>query len=326
MKAVVVSKLGGPDVLEYREVDKPSVGDHQVLIRAAAMAVNFADIKARGGKYHGGAKPPFIPGLDVAGTVEEVGAEVDRFHKGQRVIAFPTTTGSYAEYTVANENLTFALPNSIDFETAAACPIVAFTSFHLLHEVGRVQTGETVLIHAASGGVGSTAVQLAKMLGAAKVIGTVGSDVKKETARQAGADEVINYQKEDFVVQVQQITGGKGADLILDSVAGETGQRSMECLALYGRLVNFGNASGRPANFQTKDLHASCRSVLGFSLGTTRKRRPELLKPTAKKVLRYLEEGRLQMIIGKKLPLSEARSAHEWIESRQSTGKVILIP
>ncbi|HET6528986.1 MAG TPA: zinc-binding dehydrogenase, partial [Balneolaceae bacterium] len=134
------------------------------------------------------------------------------------------------------------------------------------------------------------------------------------------------YEKENFVELVQEMTEGRGADLILDSIAGETGEKSMECLAMYGRMVNFGNAGGRPANFQTKDLHASCRAVLGFSLGTTRNRRPELLQDTAERVLRFLAEERLKMVIGKRIPLSEAQEAHEWIESRKSTGKVILVP
>lgn len=325
MKAIVVSKLGGPEVLAYQEVDKPSVGPNQVMIRTKALSVNFADIKARKGKYHRGSEPPFVPGLEVAGTIEGVGPEVEKFHEGQRVIAF-VDGGSYAEYAVANENLTFMIPDSLDFETAAACPLVSFVSYHLLHEVGRLQPGETVLVHASAGGVGTTAVQMAKILGAGQIIGTVGSDKKKDTSRQVGADKVINYEKEDFVKPVLQLTDGKGADLILDSVAGGIGERSLACLAPYGRLVNFGNASGWPANFQTKDLHSSCRAVLGFSLGTTRSQRPELLQPTAEKVLPYLADGRLKMVIGKRLPLSEARAAHEWIESRQSTGKVILLP
>ncbi|HEX6923316.1 MAG TPA: quinone oxidoreductase [Bacillales bacterium] len=325
MKAVVVSQFGGAEELKYQEMDHPVVGKNEVLIRVEATGVNFADIKAREGRYHGGSKPPFVPGLDTAGTIEAVGSEVKRFREGQRVIAF-VNGGSYSEYAVAEEQLTFELPDSVDFETAAACPVVAFTSYHLLHKVGRIQNGETVLIQAASGGVGTTAIQLAKILGAGKIIGTVGRDEKKETARQAGADEVINYEKENFVELVQEMTEGRGADLILDSIAGETGEKSMECLAMYGRMVNFGNAGGRPANFQTKDLHASCRAVLGFSLGTTRNRRPELLQDTAERVLRFLAEERLKMVIGKRIPLSEAQEAHEWIESRKSTGKVILVP
>ncbi|HEX7065953.1 MAG TPA: quinone oxidoreductase [Bacillales bacterium] len=325
MKAIVVSQFGGAENLEYKDMATPAVGEKEILIRVEATGVNYADIKAREGRYHGGTNPPFVPGLDTAGTIEAVGSKVEHFREGQRVIAF-VNGGSYSEYAVAEEPLTFELPDNVDFETAAACPVVAFTSYHLLHKVGRIQNGETVLIHAASGGVGTTAIQLAKIFGAGKVIGTVGRDEKMETARRAGADEVINYEKENFVDRVQQMTDGRGADLILDSVAADTGEKSMECLAMYGRMVNFGNAGGRPANIQTKDLHASCRAVLGFSLGTTRNRRPELLQDTAEKVLRFLAEKKLKMIVGRKLPLSEAQEAHKWIEARQSTGKIILVP
>ncbi|HEU5140130.1 MAG TPA: NADPH:quinone oxidoreductase family protein [Bacillales bacterium] len=325
MKAIVVSQFGGAENLEYKEIDRPVLEENEILIRVEATGVNFADIKAREGRYHGGSNPPFIPGLDTAGTIEAVGSGVKRFRAGQRVIAF-VNGGSYSEYAVADEHLTFELPDNVDFETGAACPVVAFTSYHLLHKVGRIQDGETVLIHAASGGVGTTAIQLAKILGAGKVIGTVGRDEKKEIARQAGADAVINYEKEDFVELVQQMTDGRGADLILDSIAADTGEKSMECLAMYGRMVNFGNAGGRPSNIQSKDLHASCRAVLGFSLGTTRNRRPELLQDSAEKVLQFLAEEKLKMVVCKRLPLAEAKEAHKWIENRQSTGKVILVP
>lgn len=323
MKAITVAELGDPKVLEYKEVDKPSVGKNQVLIRTSATSVNYADIMKR--RKNSGADPPFVPGLDVAGIIETVGSEVDIFKKGQRVIAFPSE-GSYAEYTVADENLVFILPESLNIETAAASALVAFTSYHLLHEVGKIQPGDNVLIHAASGGIGTTAIQIAKILGAGKVIGTVGDDAKKETAKQAGADFVVNNKDHDFIEQIQEFTDDYGVDIILDSVAGKIGEQSMRTLALYGRFVNFGMASGQPVNFKSTDLHSSCRSALGFSIITTFKNRPEILQSTAKKVLNYLETGELKIIIGKRFSLNEAYIAHELIESRKSTGKVLLIP
>ncbi|HET7629409.1 MAG TPA: zinc-binding dehydrogenase [Bacillales bacterium] len=325
MKAVVVTRFGGLEGMKFEEVERPKVGNNQVLIRVAAAAVNFADIKSRKGKFHGGLRPPFIPGLDAAGTVEAIGAHVTSVKVGQRVIAFPTT-GSYAEYTVANENLTFPIADTVDFEVAAASPLVSFTSFQLLSEVGRLKKGENVVIHSAAGGVGTTAIQTAKILGAGLIIGTVSRDEKKETVLKAGADVVLNYEKEDIVKKILHYTDGHGGDVILDSIAAEIGEKSMECLAMYGRLVNFGNAGGRPVQFQSTDLHSTCRSVLGFSLGTTIKRRPEIVRQTAEQVLPYLADGRLNIVIGRKLPLEEARAAHDWIESRRSTGKVILVP
>ncbi|MEK5123084.1 quinone oxidoreductase family protein [Bacillus sp. FSL R9-9492] len=322
MKAIVVTSFGGPEVMKYTDVDMSTISDNQVLIRVVATSVNFADIKSRYGKK-GNKALPFIPGIYAAGIVERVGSHVKNIYPGQRVIAFPQN-GSYSEYVVANENLTFVLPDEVDFQTAAACPIVSFTSYNLLANVARLQQGESVLIHAAAGGIGTTAIQLAKLLGAKKVIGTVGSEAKRKIAFDAGADYVICHQDEDFVERVNQLTNGEGVNIVLDSISGTVSERSLECLAYYGRLVQFGNASGEVGIFQTKDLHASCRSILGFSFGTTRKKRPELLQETANQVFRYLRDGSLQIKATKSFPLQDAGKAHEWVESRQSTGKVIL--
>ncbi|EJS66502.1 MULTISPECIES: quinone oxidoreductase family protein [Bacillus] len=322
MKAIVVTSFGGPEVMQYTDVDIPVISEDQVLIRVVATSVNFADIKSRYGKK-GNKALPFIPGIDAAGIVERVGSHVKNIYPGQRVIAFPQN-GSYAEYVVSNENLTFVLPDEVDFQIAAACPIVSFTSYNLLANVARLQQGESVLIHAAAGGIGTTAIQLAKRLGAGTVIGTVGNEAKSKIALDAGADYVICHQDVDFVEKVNELTNGEGVDVILDSISGTVSERSLKCLAYYGRLVHFGNASGEIGNFQTKDLHASCRSILGFSFGTTRKKRPELLQETANEVFRYLRDGRLKMKAAKSFPLQDAGKAHEWVESRKSTGKVIL--
>lgn len=322
MKAIVVTEFGGPEHMKLVEMEMPQIQSKQVLIRVEKTSVNFADIKSRYGKK-GAGKLPFIPGLDVAGVIEQVGPEVQRFQPGQRVVAFPAN-GTYAEYVVASEDLTFALPDSIDFDTAAASPVVSFTSYKLLADVARLVPGETVLVHAAAGGIGTTAIQLAKLLGAGKVIGTVGSESKAEIAREAGADHVICNDTEDFTAKVNELTDGAGADVILDSISGAVSERSMECLAWYGRLVHFGNASGEVGTIQTIDLHASCRSVLGFSFGTTRNKRPLLLQDTAEKVFQYLVDGSLTIKIGRRFALEDAASAHAWVESRQSTGKVLL--
>jgi NADPH:quinone reductase len=321
VKAMVVTEFGGPETMKYMDVDIPSIGPNQVLIRVKVTSVNFADIKSRYGKK--GGKLPFIPGIDVAGVIAKAGEEVEHLKAGQRVIAFPKN-GSYAEYVVADENLTFEIPEDIDFETAAASPIVSFLSYKLLADIARLEKGETVLVHAAAGGVGTTAIQLAKILGARQIFGTVGSEHKKAMAMKAGADQVICYETEDFAERVNGLTNGQGVDVILDSVAGNVTEQSLICLAPYGRLVNFGNSSGQAGSFTTKDLHSSCRSVLGFSLGTTRTKRPELLREIAPKIFAYLKEGSLEIEIGQHFALQEAGKAHEWIESRQSVGKVLL--
>jgi NADPH2:quinone reductase len=323
MKAIVVEAFGGPEVLQLKDIRPPEIDDEQVLIKVEATSVNFADVQTRKGLYHAAGKPPLIPGLDVAGTIEKIGGKITRFKTGQRVIAFPKH-GSYAEYVAADENLVYALPDSIDWITAAACPVVTFTSYKLLVDVGRLQPGESVLIHAASGGIGTMSIQLAKLLGASKVIGTVGSAHKMSIVTEAGADAVIVTEQHDFVSEVLDMTEGKGVDLVLDSIAGQVTRKSLDCLARYGRLVNFGNASGEVGVVETRDLHASCRAVLGFSLGTTRNYRPDLLRDTAEKVLELIASNQLKVMVGHTFPLGEAEKAHELIESRQHTGKIVL--
>ena len=325
MKAIVIEEFGGPEVLKLKEIDIPKVEANQVLIRVAVASVNFADIKTRKGEYHGAGKPPIIPGLDVAGVVEVVGSNVRSIKKGDRVIAFPSN-GSYAEYTVADEKLTFPIADSMDFDMAAASPLVTFTTYNMLNQVARMKSGESVLIHVAAGGIGTTAIQMAKLLGAKQIIGTVGSDEKKSVAMNVGADLVINYNKESFSKVVNEATNGKGVDVILDSVGGDNFNESLECLAMYGRLVNFNSSSGSGGTVNTKQLHASCRAVLGYSLGTTLRNRPDMVQDTAEQVLPLLEQGKIKIVVSGTYPLEEAQRVHELIESRQSVGKFLLKP
>ncbi len=323
MRSIMVTEFGEPEVLEVQEVLQPQPQPHEVLLRVVSTSVNFADIKARQGRYHGTSHPPFIPGLDAAGIVVALGSEVQGIRVGTPVLAF-TNNGSYAEYATASSSLVFPLPEGVNWDMAAALPVVAFTAYKLLHDVGRIVPGERILIHAAAGGVGTTAIQLARLLGASEIYGTVSHDGKKSAAVKVGADLVINYTQEDFVKEIQERTNGRGVDLILDAVGGPIAERSMEILAPFGRMVHFGSASGQGANISLGDLHASCRSVLGFSLGTTRVTRPESLESTAKAVLHYVSAGQLTIQIGRKYLLEEAAAAHRWIESRSSTGKTLL--
>ncbi|TWT16145.1 NADPH:quinone oxidoreductase family protein [Planomicrobium sp. CPCC 101079] len=328
MKAIVVNELGGPDVLQLSEVAIPAILPHQVLIRTEAISVNFADIKARRGEYHGKVSAsPFIPGLDCAGEIIKVGAQVTRFKIGQRVMAFPKE-GSYAEYVAADEKLAFAVPDGLDSETAAASLTVGITAYNVLNRVARLSPGETVLIHAAAGGIGTTAIQLARLAGASQVIGTVSSEAKMETAKNMGADHVINYATGDFAEKVNSLTDGQGADVILDTVAGENFEKSLRCLAHFGRIVAFGHGNDRslPGKVTTADLHSSCRSVLGYSTGTYRKLRPDFLQESADKVTDLLLQAKLKILISKRYPLAEAAQAHSHIESRKSIGKILLIP
>ncbi|MCM3742351.1 zinc-binding dehydrogenase [Oceanobacillus luteolus] len=319
MKAIVQNKFDDASVLSYSDVEIPKIGDKECLIKVAYTSVNYADIKERTGKK-GKGNFPLILGLDAAGTVVEANAN-SPFSIGDRVIAFPKN-GSYAEYVVANEKLVFKIPDSLSFEQAAAMPTVSILSYILLHEIGQIQNTDTIVIHSAAGGVGSMLVQLAKLSGVQKVIGTVGNIEKENYVKNLGADVVCTY--ETFVEVALKQTNNQGANIIFDSVAGDVTNMSLDCLALYGTLVQFGNSSGRAGTFKTSDVHSSCRNIKGFSLGTTRKHLPERLAPVAKKVIEIFESKQITLPIARIFDLKHAAKAHELIESRNYEGKVLL--
>lgn len=324
MKAVGLMEFGEPNVLQSLSMERPICKEHQVLIRVEGISVNYADLQTRRGSYHaGGTVFPVIPGLDAVGIVEEVGSGVTGISIGQRVIAFPHT-GSYAEYVVADENLAFPVPKGISIEQVIACPLVCVTSRMILDKVAQFRPGESLLVHAASGGIGTTVIQMAKNMGAKAVLGTVGSHHKIQAALNAGADQVISLDDGGFAEKVLAATDGTGVDVILDSLGGAYTTEGMTCLAPYGRMIVFGNASRSYSELNTGALHASCRSVLGFSVGSTRRMRPEWFAEVIPAVLADLESGRINIPIAAAFPLEEAAKAHELLEQRKITGKVIL--
>ncbi|MDE4085566.1 zinc-binding dehydrogenase [Planococcus maritimus] len=327
MKAIIAETTGPPEVLKLQEAPKPIAKDHEVLIKVEAVSVNFADIKARLGQYHGVANnEPFTPGLDCAGIVEETGSAVTSFSIGDRVRAFPAS-GSYAEYVVASDQLVYKIPDSVSFEEAAATLTVGITAYNVLHEVARIQPGESLLIHAAAGGIGTTAIQLAKLAGISEIYGTVGSEEKMKVVEDLDAI-AINYREQNFAEVLTELTGGKGVDVILDTIAGENFERSLEVLAPFGRIVSFGHANegSVPGNVKTDELHSSCRAVLGYSTGTYRKQRPEFLKNAEAAISKLLEQRQLNVSITGRYPLEQAAQAHALMESRKSTGKLVLLP
>lgn len=319
MKAVIQNEFGNVDVLRFAEVDSLHIQEGEVLIRTAYTSVNYADIKKRNGAK-GKGEFPMILGLDAAGTIEEAGRD-SPFSVGDRVMAFPSA-GSYAEYVKAKESLVFKIPDKLSFEKAAAMPTVSILSYLLIHEIGEVKKGDTVVVHSAAGGVGSMLVQMSKLAGAESVIATVGDLGKEEYVKELGADAVCTY--DTFTDITTEKTDGRGADVIFDSVAGEVTGKSMDCLALYGTLVQFGNSSGKAGVFKTSDVHSSCRNVKGFSLGTTRKYRPERLWPVAEKVLELFSTEKVKLPIARVFDLRDAALAHQLVESRKYEGKVLL--
>lgn len=323
MKAISVNEHGGAEVLRYGDVATPEPAAGQIRFKVVQSSVNFADIKARAGDY-GKLELPFIPGLDAAGIVDKVGASVSAFFPGQRVAAY-ALDGAYAEYALTSSQLCFALPDAVSFEQGAAIGILT-TAYNVLMLAGRFSAGETVLVHAAAGGVGSTLIQLAKALGAARIFATVGSEFKAEVARKLGADDVINYRKAHFAKVINQLTDGAGVDLILDSISGENAERGMACLAPFGRLVIYGHTGSGEALIGTKSLHKQNRAVIGYSSGGFRAARPEVLNRSGETALRLLADGKVDILFGERFALKDAAEAQRLVESRKSIGKILLEP
>lgn len=325
MKSIIISTYGGPEVLEYRDSETPLVGDNQVIIDVRGASVNSADIQVRSGKYHLDKSFPFIPGLDAAGVVASVGDNVTTIAPGDRVIAFPVS-GSYAQQVVAEEALTFTIPATIDFKTAAAMPVVAGTVTHMLTAIARIQPGETLLVHGASGGVGTTVVQIAQALGVKQIIGSVSSSEKGAYVKRLGAWMTIDYSDPDYAVKVNKATEGRGVDVILNSLGGHTLERDSTCLAPFGRLICFGKLSGTTGSLTPESLYPTNRSVIGFSFGHYRKFNPDAIQKTMKRVINMAEDGLLKMTIDSCFPLKDAPLAHMRLESRKAVGKILLYP
>ena len=323
MKAMVVVKRNGRGELVLEDVPDPVAGEGQVAIRMEGTAVSFGDIEMRQGDYHTPRKPPVIPGHDVVGTLVALGPRTTGFRVGERVTAI-ALTGSYAEIVVAPAAVTWSVPDEIDIISAASFPTNGVTSYNLLTMAGRLTEGESVLIHAAAGGVGTTTCQLAKLLGAGTVIGTVGDESKADLACSLGCDHVILYRTEDLASRVMSITGGKGADLILDSIGGSATEQSLACLAPWGRIVAYGRSGGIAGQIPTDLLHAGNKSAIGYSTGGYRYARPEALRPAGDAVLGYLRSKQLKMVVSAQFPLSEANAALDLVASRKSTGRVVL--
>ena len=323
MKAVVFSEVGGPDVLKLADVPKPEVRPGMALIKVEAIGVNFADTRFRQGTYVVKPKLPDIPGMEAAGVVEAVGDGVTGIVPGMRVAAF--TVKSYAEYCQAPASMVIPLPDFVSFTEGAAFPIQVMTAYHMLHTADSIGPGRTVLVHSAAGGVGIVAVQLAKVAGA-RVLGTVSSDAKADLVRAHGADAVINYVSHTFADEVLKLTQDRGVDLILDAVGKPTFEEGLRCLAPFGHLILYGRAGGPTDPLNVATLSAKSQKVSGFMVPTVTRNFPEATRDSAERCFALMREGRLKLHIGRTFPLAEAADAHRFLESRASTGKLVLLP
>jgi len=323
MRAIEVTEYGDSDALGAVDRDTPEPDDGEVLVDVEASGINFADIMQRRGVYPGGPEPPYIPGMEVAGTVESTGEGVG-VSEGDRVVAM-VNTGGYAEYTTADARTLLPVPDGMSFVETAGFPVQFITAHSCLFEWGGLEEGETVLIQAAAGGVGTAAVQLASNAGA-EVFGTASTDEKLELASELGCDHPINYEEEDFREVVDEETDGRGVDLVLESVGGEVFNRSLDALAQFGRLVTYGVASGVPAKAVNQDLLFANQSVIGFHLGQATRYDAGKIMKAIPELTQGLESGELEVIVGEEFDLEEAAEAHRFIEDRRSSGKVVLKP
>ena len=329
MKAVRVHELGAPEVLRHEEVADPEPNAGEALVKIAAAGINYLDIYYRSGFHWGGhhQRPlPYIPGAEAAGTVVAVGSEVTDVKIGDRVAyGISNGYGSYAECCAVRAWQLIKLPAAIDFQTAAAVMLQGMTAHYLTHSTFPIKSGDTVLIHAAAGGTGLLLIQLAKMRGA-KVFGTTSSAEKAQLAMSAGADAVIDYTKIDFAAEVKRLTGGRGVNVVYDSVGKATYEKSLDSLAPLGMLVLFGQASGPVPPFDTAILNAKgSLSLARPSLTHNVANHDDVLK-RAGDLFGWIEAGKLKVTIGKTFPLVDAASAHRQLEARQSVGKLLLIP
>ncbi len=323
MKAIQFDKVGGAEVLKLVDTAVPEVKPGTVLIKNHAIGVNFADTLFRQGQYAIAPKFPDTPGFESAGVIEKVGEGVgEEFKPGTRVAAVGMK--AYADYCLARAATVMPIPESVSFEEGAAFPIQVLTAWHLLHSCHETGPGQTVVVHSAAGGVGLAAVQIARAAGA-RVIGTVSSEAKAALAKEYGANDTINYASSDFAAEVIKLTGGRGADFILDAVGKPTFEKGISCLAPMGHLVLYGRAGGAPDPLNPFRLFEKSTKVSGFVLNPAHVG-AEQWRRGIEDSFGLMKAGKLKLLIGKTFPLAEAAEAHRFIESRASVGKLILKP
>ena len=317
-------ELGGPPALEIEELESLSVGPGEVGIDVKAVGCNFFDILITQGKYQVRPELPFAPGAEVAGVVTDVGEGVDRFSRGDRVSAL-LAYGGYASAVSAPVDRVFPMPSEMSFEDAAAAGLVYQTSHIALVHRANLRAGETLLVHAAAGGVGLAAVQIGAALGA-RVIGTAGTKDKLELVAQNGADFVVNYREEDWAARVKELTDGRGADLIYDPVGGDTFDASTKCIAFEGRILIVGFASGRIPTATMNRVLLKNFSLVGIHWGLYFDKDPTVLHESQLALSRMYAEGKIRPVVSETHPLKDAVSALAALGARKTTGKIVLVP
>ncbi|MFI1364621.1 zinc-binding alcohol dehydrogenase family protein [Streptomyces griseochromogenes] len=329
MRAVRIEEFGGPEVLVPVEVPDPVAGPGQVLVRVAAAGVNRADALVRAGRYHRAGRPPLIPGVEAAGTVAAVGEGVTGFRVGQRVMALDgiDSPGFYAESAAVSATQVTALPDGVDLTEAAALPVAWLSAWYCLRRLAKVTQGDTVVIKAAASGVGTAAVQIAAEAGA-RVVALAGSAEKAAWAGRFGAADVVDTSRhadEAEVEEVLRLTGGRGADVVLDTVGGRAFGRSLRETGHGGRVVALANVALEQSILDTRDFYPKNIAILGFQL-TNLQIHGWDPRPDLRELAERVAAGVYRVPVETVLPLSEARAAHERLESRDNRGKIVLTP
>jgi NADPH2:quinone reductase len=322
MKAIQVKQVGGPEVMELVDLPVPQPKPNEALIQIQAIGVNFIDVYNREGRYK--APLPFVLGQEAAGTVSAIGSDVSNLAVGDRV-AYTSSLGSYAEYAVLPADRLVKIPEGVSERDAAAAMLQGMTAHYLCHDTYPLKKGETALIHAAAGGVGLLLVQMAHNIGA-RVIATVSTDEKAKLAHDAGAHDVILYTQNDFETETKRLTGGKGLDVVYDSVGKTTFEKGLNLLRPRGMMVLFGGSSGAvppfdPITLTQKGSLYLTRPSLGNYIATS-----DELQRRAAAVFGMIRDGKLKLHIGHVYPLAQAQQAHRDLEGRKTTGKLLLIP
>jgi len=322
MRAVLCKEWGGPDKLVVEDVPAPAMRDGAVRLAIHAAGINFADLLLVSGQYQEKPPLPFIPGAEAAGVITEVGAGVSNLKAGDRVMAL-TGTGAFAEEAVVDVGRIFPIPDKMDFASAAGFPVTYGTSHGAFDWRAHLKPGEWLLVLGAAGGVGLTAVEIGKAMGA-QVIACAGGAEKLAMAKSHGADHLIDYSREDIRTRVKEITGGRGADVIYDPVGGDAFDASLRSIAWGGRIIIIGFASGRVPQVPANIALVKNIDIIGFYWGSHQGRKPELLRQSFAQLFRWFEEGKLKPHVFQKLDLKEAASALDLLRQRKSTGKVVL--
>lgn len=338
MRASEITSFGRPEMLHFRDLPIPVISEDEVLVRTHAIGVNFADVFARLGYYPGIPKPPFVPGIEFSGEVVAVGGRVKSFRSGEKVFGF-SKQNAYAEYVATPSTLVMPMPSRMSFEEAAAFGVTSLTAYHGMMNLAHAEKGESVLVHAAAGGVGTAALQIAKHLNL-KVFATVGSDEKLEFVRGMGAEVAINYSTQDFEKIVLRETGGNGVDVVMDSVGGRVFRKGWRLMAPMGRYVLFGFAAVAGEQGVSKlraakevisvpfvhppSLVSKNVGLMGFNLYFLMQK-AEYLQRAMRQLLKWYEKGIVRPVIGATYPFDNIVEAHRFLQSRRSVGKVVVI-